>query len=132
LDDTILANLAKLAGACRAKGVELAVGTFAAPDYGALDRAQRAFYDHRINNMLWGRLMNMASYLRVLDRYNARVRAFCAERGLVVIPVAESLKGGTECFTDICHLRPRGIERKAQIVFEALRDRVEKGLEARK
>jgi len=132
LDDTIFANLTKLADACRAKGVELAVCTFAAPDYFALDRPQRAFYDYRINNMLWGRLMNMASYLRVLDRYNVRVRAFCAERGLRVIPVAESLKGGTDCFTDICHLRPRGIERKAQIVFEALRDPVAKELEAKK
>jgi hypothetical protein len=85
-----------------------------------------------MNNMLWGRLINMASYLRLLDRYNDRVRAFCAERGLRVIPVAESLHGGTECFTDICHLRPGGIERKAQIVFDALRETVEKGLEAKK
>ncbi len=131
LDETILANLAKLADACRDKRVGLAVCTFAAPDYFALDRPQRAFFDYRINNMLWGRLMNMASYLRVLDRYNTRVHAFCAERGLRVIPVAETLKGGTDCFTDICHLRPRGIERKAQVVFEALRGTVEKGLEAK-
>ncbi len=132
MDETVLANLTRLADACRAKGVGLAVGTFAAPDYHALDRAQRAFFDHRINNMLWGRLMNMTSYLRLLERYNTRVRAFCAERGLPLIPVAESLKGGTECFTDICHLRPRGIERKAQIVFDALHDTVEKGLETKR
>jgi hypothetical protein len=132
LDETVLANLTRLADACRDKGIALAVGTFAAPDYAALDRAQRAFFDGRINNMLWGRLMNMVSYLSVLDRYNARIRAFCAERGLPVIPVAESLRGGAECFTDICHLRPRGIERKAQIVFDALRGKVEKGLEVKK
>ena len=132
LDNTILANLAKLADACRAKDVGLAVCTFAAPDYCALDRAQRAFFDYRINNMLWGRLMNMASYLRVLERYNSRVRAFCAARGLRVIPVAESLTGGAESFTDICHLRPRAIERKAQIIFDALRDTVEKALETKK
>ncbi len=84
-----------------------------------------------MNTMLWGRLMNMASYLRLLDRYNTRVRAFCAERGLRVIPVAESLGGGTESFTDICHLRPRGIERKARIVFDALRETVEKKLAAK-
>jgi hypothetical protein len=132
IDETVLANLARLADACRDKGADLAVCTFAAPDYASLDRAQRAFFDARMNNMLWGRLINMASYLRLLDRYNDRVRAFCAERGLRVIPVAESLHGGTECFTDICHLRPGGIERKAQIVFDALRETVEKGLEAKK
>ncbi len=132
IDETVLANLARLADACRGKGVELAVCTFAAPDYGPLDRAQRAFFDRRVNNMAWGRLMNMTSYLHLLGRYNAGVRAFCAQRGLRVIPVAESLKGGTECFTDICHLRPRGIERKAQIVFDALRETVEKGLETKK
>lgn len=131
MDETVLANLALLADACRDRGVELAVCTFAAPDYAALDRAQRAYFDDRMNTMLWGRLMNMASYLRLLDRYNTRVRAFCAERGLRVIPVAESLGGGTESFTDICHLRPRGIERKARIVFDALRETVEKKLAAK-
>lgn len=120
LDETSIAHLGRLAEACRAEGVDFAVATFTRPDYENLPPDERAYYEHRVGTMLWGRLVNMAGYCRLVDAYNRRVRAFCERENLPCLDVAAAFTGGADTFTDICHLRIWGIEKKAEAFEKAL------------
>lgn len=120
LDETSIAHLGRLAEACRAQGVDFAVATFARPDYEHLPPDERAFYEYRVGTMLWGRLVNMEGYCRLVDAYNRRVRAFCEREHLPCLDVAAAFTGGADLFTDICHLRTWGIEKKAEAFEQAL------------
>ena len=124
IDDTTIARLRKMIADARKAGVEMAVCSFAHPEAERLNRPDRDFFDYRINTMFWGRTVDIESYGRVVDLYNAKVRELCAAESILYIPVAENLNGGTEYFSDICHMHPVGIQRKADIIFESLRDRI--------
>jgi len=120
VDETLIAHLGRLAEACRAQGVEFAPATFARPDYEHLPPDERAFYEYRVGTMLWGRLVNMAGYCRLVDAYNRRVRAFCERENLPCLDVAATFTGGADLFTDICHLRTWGIGKKAEAFEKTL------------
>lgn len=120
VDETLIAHLGRLAEACRAEAADFAPATFARPDYEHLPPDERAFYEYRVGTMLWGRLVNMAGYCRLVDAYNRRVRAFCERENLPCLDVAAAFTGGADLFTDICHLRTWGIEKKAEAFEQAL------------
>jgi hypothetical protein len=44
----------------------------------------------------------------------------CQELNVRYIPMCEEFSGGIRYFGDICHTRPKGMERKASIVYEHL------------
>ena len=73
----------------------------------------------------------MQSYARAIAAQNARLRDLCEKEGILYIPVAENLTGGTEYFTDNCHLWLHGIERKADIAFRYLKDFIAPKIAAR-
>ena len=50
---------------------------------------------------------------------------FCRENNLPYIPVAEELHGGTDYFTDICHMTLTGTQAKADVVFRHVKDVVQ-------
>ncbi len=126
----VLINLELLEKDARARGVGLAVCSFAAPDVAHLPRMERDFFEWRISFMLWGRMMHIEQYCGMVAMYNELLKALCAERGLTYIPVAEGLRGGMDSFTDICHMNLAAMDRKAGIVADALRDYVAERLGA--
>jgi lysophospholipase L1-like esterase len=115
VDEFVFPNLDHIADRAAAEGIALAFASFAAPDPDAFDAAQRAFFNISCEQDWTGRYINFDTYLWALELYNDWLQAWCKERGLHYIPVAEQLKGGAEYFLDICHMRNNGIERKAEI-----------------
>jgi len=132
IEQRTLDNLRHVLKEARKAGAELAIASFACPDVANLGPQERGLFDSRINNMLWGRVLDMRSYARLCALYNARVKALCEEEGLLYIPVAENLQGGSECFTDICHVTLPAMEEKARIVFEHIAGPVAARLDGRK
>ncbi len=120
MDATILHNLRRIRAEARAAGVDMAVCSFARPEIARLNAQDRAYYDYLINTMLWGRMMNMESYVMLTDLYNRSIKSWAAEEGMRYIPVAEHVNAGTLEFTDICHMHLSAMERKAEVVAQAL------------
>jgi hypothetical protein len=125
--DTV-ANVAAMADQARQAGVDFAVCSFAAPLPEHMAWTERAYFDTAIHTMLNHPAINPGTYARMVGWYNESVRTLCRERGLQYIPVAEKLGGGAENFTDICHMHLWSTERKADVVFEAIKDYVAKKL----
>lgn len=114
-----LENLRKMVRAARDRGVPMAICSFARPDFEHLSwkdlNYYRQIYDDRLGVDIW-------TYARAVDVYNAAVRRLCEEEGILYIPVAEHVTGGPDRFTDHCHLYLNGIELKAHAVFDAVKD----------
>lgn len=104
----------------RAAGVETVLCTFAAPAPEKLDRAGRDYMDCYAQAEWCGRYVTFSSYLRALALFNRETAALGREMGVPVIDVAGQLRGGTEWFGDICHMKNRGIEAKARLIFDGL------------
>jgi hypothetical protein len=124
IDRTMLANLATLHALLTRRGIAVAVCSFAHPDLGRLSREERDYFDWHARTAWGSQFLSLDTYCWLVDLYNEKVKAFCAEKGALYIPVAEELEGTTAHFGDIAHMRPTGIERKAEIVFEHLKTQI--------
>lgn len=115
----------------RAAGVEAVVCTFAAPAPEKLDRAGRDYMECYTQLEWGGRYVTFDSYLRALGLFNRETQALAREAGVPVIDVAAQLRGGTDTFGDICHMKNRGIEAKARLIFDRLAPLLEDRLRQR-
>jgi len=127
-----MANMcfAKMSEQAQANGAALAVASFAVPQVNSITVDERYYFDHSFHTYLITRATT-ADYNWAMDIYNNTVRAFCQKNNVLYIPVAENFSGGADTFTDICHLRLRGIELKAKIMADNLEAFVHERLEMR-
>jgi len=114
-------NTATLARSAKQAGVKVALCSFAFPDVDHLGRKERYFFDAEIERT-WPGVITLEGYVRLVSVYNAMLQRLCEQEGYLYVPVAENLKGGASLFTDICHMNPAGIERKADIIAIQLKD----------
>ncbi|HOM46936.1 MAG TPA: GDSL-type esterase/lipase family protein [Candidatus Hydrogenedentes bacterium] len=121
-------NLRQMEAYTREKGVALALCSFAAPNRERLNALELDYYEYTTRMKWGGRYISFDMYLHILKLYNEAIKKLCAERGLLYIPLAEKLDGTANLFGDICHQRNPGIEKKADIVCEALIPVLEKEL----
>lgn len=121
----LLASLHEFSGKISAAGVKVALCSFARPDVEHLDAQGYAFFERKSDDFWFDlRVMSLALYRTLNDRYNRALAEMCEHDHVLYVPVAEGLKAGIECFTDLCHLNPVGIEKKATIIAESLHDTV--------
>jgi len=125
-----LSNLRMMHDRATEAGVPMAFASFARPGLDNASPEAWAFYDRQINNMLWGRVINIDSYVHVVDLYNVQLETLCYMRETLYIPVAERIEGETAVFTDICHMTLHGMERKAEAMAETLVPYLEERLAA--
>ncbi len=116
-----MGNMADMVRQARAHGVPMALCSTARPDFGHLRGRELDYYRRKYNDPPD---KDIFSYARAIDVYNRMVKDFAKKKGVAYIPVAEQLTGGTDCFIDHCHLYLNGIDRKAEIIFGAVRDSV--------
>ncbi len=117
-------NMRRMRDAFARRGIETLFCSFAFPDYPNLTREERRFFESVLRKDWQGRYVSLKNYVRLTELYNERLRVFCAETGSRYVPVAENLKGGANYFTDICHMTPAGIRRKAEIIADYLADHI--------
>jgi len=122
-----IADLTAMAEETRTAGVEMAVCSFAYPQLGS----EAYFYDVKAYEFFMVDFLTSRSYCNLVKLYNSLLKEACRMADISYVPVAEELVGGSEYFTDICHLNPAGIECKAGIVFKAIVGRVAQRLAER-
>lgn len=119
--ETPIANLRVMRDVFASHGVQFAVCSFAAPDWASLRREEKDYFQWDFARNWQGYYFAFPGYCHMVDIYNRLVGDFCRDTGTVYISVGEGLRGGSVFFGDICHLRPRGIEKKAGIVAEQIK-----------
>jgi len=118
--NTFLPSLRALHTRAGKRGVDVVFVSFLRPEAALLDGDERDFFQQNLRRR-WGRWSaSLASYTRLVDAYNRELAAQCAAIGAGFLDVLPGFDGGTEEFLDICHMTPRGIERKVERIFEAL------------
>ncbi len=103
----------------RREGITFVACSFALPDIQNLSNGELILFD----NSFWGSYsvrFTSRYYKKVVECYNVLLHHFCTENHIPYMPVAEHLTGGLDLFSDICHLRVPGIEKKAAIICEYL------------
>jgi len=123
VEQLIFSNLEFIVERARAAGVEPVFASFASPDPDLLDGDERRFFEYNAEMQWTGRYLNFETYLWALGLYNQWLEEWCAERELAFIPMADAVRGGGELFLDICHVRNKGIELKAEAVAEFAEER---------
>ena len=124
LDRSTLRNLRMMHECIAGKDIDMAICSFAHPDYPSLSPEEKDYFECHHMKYWQGKHVTFESYCRIVETYNQEVRRLCEDKGIQYIPVSEGLKGGTNYFTDICHTQPVGIELKADILFRHLKDYV--------
>ena len=127
LNSIAIKNLRDMSHKLKDHGISLAVASFAVPDPGTLSSSECRFYENSFHIFGENR-ESMVELRRLIAEYNRLVREFCTREELLYIPVAEHLTGSVETFADVCHLRIPGIKKKAEIMFEPVKDFVGKRL----
>ena len=109
-------NIAAVSSACRSRGVQHVVGTFASPEASRASAEMRAFLDVNLQQD-WTSgplaLSQYSTYERLLARLNRAIAQAAAPSGYRVAPVADRLRA-PEDFVDICHMTPDGIAALAE------------------
>lgn len=128
LQNTTINNMRVLGREAEKQSVSVAFCSFAYPDTKNMSRAERDFFDKRIQLSLGDARLNADQYGRYAQMYATEVQRLCSEEGWLYIPVAENIQAGTVYFSDICHMFCAGMDRKAEAVFQEIREVVASGL----
>jgi sugar phosphate isomerase/epimerase len=114
-------NMQRICEAAKKAACPIVFCSFARPDVEHLEGMERTAFNAIFNDRL-GR--DILSYARAVDAYNAALRDMCGSMGVPYIAVSEGLTGGSERFIDHCHEYLNGIERKADLIFEGIKNLV--------
>jgi hypothetical protein len=116
----IIANQARLAELCRARGVLHVAGSFAFPDLETAPPAEKAFLARNLSEWTADSggpmLRRYQDFARLMSRYDELFEASSHKGAFVGLPIHRGL-GDASLYIDICHMNPRGIERLA-LAFE--------------
>ncbi len=121
IEAMLMPPLKELCERTQQRGARFAVSSFAYPDIYKLP-SKGKYWFRNIFAVPLAIQMQLDDYVLSADAFNEAARAFCKQEGAYYIPVAEGIKGGADIFTDTCHLHTSGIQQKAQIMFEYLKD----------
>ncbi|MCX8064917.1 MAG: SGNH/GDSL hydrolase family protein [Candidatus Hydrogenedentes bacterium] len=116
--ENIFTHLGAMNCACKSKGAEMAVCSFAYPTLKWYELVAKLYCDFNIRNV-WISTENpitFRTYTKVIDIYNSELRKFCEEENILYIPVAEEFKASMDHFFDICHMTPLGLDVKTDII----------------
>ncbi|MFP4500154.1 MAG: SGNH/GDSL hydrolase family protein [Candidatus Hydrogenedentota bacterium] len=104
---------------CAARGVRLAVCSFAAPDAAGMPACEKAYLDHlHFYASSWP--FRVDGYAHAAGLFNEELKAYAHEHDVLYIHVAEQLQGGLQMFIDLCHLHLHGMDLKAKAIARTI------------
>lgn len=101
---------------------EIIFCTFIAPDMPKLNNKDVSYFEYTIRNFWQGGFLPLKDYCRYVSIYNDCLKKMCNRKYIKCITLGEDFHGGADNFTDIAHLTSKGIEKKAAIIFDYLKD----------
>lgn len=110
------------------RGAAVAFASIAWPDPRSVTVHERRYYDYQGHYTWEFPAFSLDIYAKYIHASNDMVKNLAASLDAAYIPVAESLHGGAELFTDFCHMTQTGIAAKAEIMFNAIHPLVQRGM----
>ncbi len=123
IEAMLMPSLKELCERTQARGARFALSSFAYPDIASLPEKEKYWF-RNIFAIPLAIQMQLDDYILSADAFNEAARAFCEREGAYYIPVSEGIKGGANIFTDTCHMHMSGIQQKARIMFECLKEKI--------
>ncbi len=99
----------------RERGISYVTATFAAPDPASAEPAFLLFLDALTRDWSGGAVQHYRQYERLLAQHNTRLEEIARREGIPLAPAAAELRPARLYF-DICHLKPRGIQKLAEVL----------------
>lgn len=121
-------HLRGIVGGCREAGVEVAFCSFAYPSEAVITTDEYCYYDFNLRGVWRAKYSSLSEYSQLIRMYNRKLRELCRAENVIYVPVARNMREGAAAFIDICHMTPRGIERKAEVIAYYLSDHVARRL----
>ncbi|MCX8064377.1 MAG: SGNH/GDSL hydrolase family protein [Candidatus Hydrogenedentes bacterium] len=116
---TIFRNLGAMNCGFSKQNIRMAICSFAYPKIEWYEFVARLYFDFNMRNAwlsLEDVMITFDTYIKVIQIYNRELKKFCERENILYIPVAEELNGGTDYFTDVCHMTQLGLYVKADII----------------
>lgn len=135
LDDcfmTTLNNFSTIRSQANARGIQYIVGSFAAPRYNKASDIFKHYLDYVVTRN-WGSGLNLkyyTYYYNLINRYNAAFQSYVIQNDFNTAPLYESISNPA-LFTDVAHMKPKGIEMMANIIAESVYKVLDKELPAK-
>jgi lysophospholipase L1-like esterase len=129
LENLTVKNLRAIQRAAAERGIRVAICGLACPDVALMGARERAYLDYNSRTAWYCHYLSVDVYCQIVEILRERLKEFCAQEGVLYIPVNEGIPGTLYYFTDFCHLWPWGIERKAHVIAEGLREYIRPALQ---
>ncbi len=120
INSYIISSLEAISAAASQHNVKVVFCSFASPDIARLNKEEREYFHYTIRHF-WKAKISLKAYSDFVAIYNACLEQLCKKHGLQFIAVGKYLSGGSDYFVDIAHLTTKGIEKKADIIFNHLK-----------
>lgn len=126
LDSTLGQNLRLLSEQFQRQGIALVFASMPYPDPQGVTKEQYQFFNYQGKRSWDLPAFSLRRYVSYIQTSNNLLKTIALETQSVYIPLAESMAGVTEVYTDFCHMAQPGINAKAQIIFDAVKPLVER------
>ncbi|HPG68335.1 MAG TPA: hypothetical protein PLO37_15925 [Candidatus Hydrogenedentes bacterium] len=103
------------------RNADIVFCSIAYPAYDSLSPQEREYLRYRTRGF---RFTSPRMYLKIVTVINEMLKEQSVKEDWAYIPVSENFHEGLECFGDMCHMYRAGIERKAEIIFQCLKERL--------
>lgn len=122
-------RFAALDRACGLRRVGYVMGSFAAPDPDTVPPGFLTYLDLVAERWSSSSIRHYRAYWRLLDRLDAALLAMAEREGIPVADVRGRVREARH-FVDLCHMKPRGIERQAAAFHAVVRPLIANRLRA--
>jgi hypothetical protein len=100
--------------------IEVVYASIASPDPLTISNNARKYYSYNANSEWHMGAFSLTAYHEYIRSSNGLLKQLSEAHDVAYVPVDERISGSTDIFRDFCHMTPAGIEKKAQVLYEAL------------
>ncbi len=96
------------------------------PDYNAMTWQEKSYFQYVTRKWWGGRSLNFRMYTYILNIYNQLLREKTQDKGIFYVPLYEKFMNESPSqFNDLCHLKLKGIQKKAEIVSSYVAEKIQ-------
>lgn len=118
LINTSLSYIRKISDYLVREKVGLVITDLPAPNYHDMTLAEKIYFQYVTKKWWGGRIVDYRMYEKVLSTYNELLREFAGEKKIPLVKLSkEFMNEPSSTFVDLCHMRLKGIEKKAIAVY---------------
>jgi len=126
LQNDVLPYVDKIINYLKNKNIPLIIMSVPIPDYNAMTWQEKSYFQYVTRKWWGGRSLNFRMYTYILNIYNQLLREKTQDKGIFYVPLYEKFMNESPSqFNDLCHLKLKGIQKKAEIVSSYVAEKIQ-------